>query len=237
MALLVKPADIHEDIHHSIILRPSVHRFSCSINYFCCTNPSLTYSPQWYPTSPTGTMKNKGLTPSVLKGILGELNAESMSHFETVWSPMSLWLKVVLLLIILGEIGVCIWSSQTYEWDFLPYCMPAFTIFVWVFYLISVNQRVKKAFRLTSQHMMHYVNVEVNEKWESSNRIKWSMTRSKRQDVEAFIKYDIRVTSLPPVMISTSSAADHQQNAETTQYVAPVLNQEGGSEGVSVTIM
>jgi len=242
MALIVKPADIHEDIHHSIILRPSVYRFSCSIGYFCCTRPHLTYSPQWYPTSPTGTMKNKGLTASVLQGIIGEVNEESQSHFQKVWSPMSLWLKAILSLIFLGELGSFIWLAVKIDtWDVIPYCMPSITIFVWLFYLISVNRRIKKAFKLTSQHMMHYVSVEINEKWESSNRIKWSMTRSTRQEVQAYVTYDIRITSLPPVTTSSSIAGDgygdHQQKTETSQYVAPVLHQDGGSEGVSVTIM
>jgi len=240
MALLDDSTNMDDDIQDSIVVSLPVHGLSCSTYYCCCKTPSLTFSPEWYlDSTPTVTMQNRGLTPSVLQGIINQLHTECQSHFKKVWDPPSCLSTPVLVLYILGMTSICVcYAFGLITIDWTPGFNAAFITSAFLVFLINSNCKEYRALRLTSQYMMRYVNEEVNGKWESSNRIKWTMTRSARQEVKSFVNYDIRITALPPLGTLTSGPADDQQDgAETAQYVAPVIRSDGGSEGVSVTIM
>ena len=110
----------------TIKLKQQIH--STGWNHCRCTDCAPNnLGPQWDYVSPLPDMQSRGLTPTVLRGIVEELNTMSADHYASNFDPMrfrmsrlGLWLFVIGFVLGLWQICDQLFLSEDYEITRVP---------------------------------------------------------------------------------------------------------------------
>eukprot|EP01083_Nonionella_stella_P303436 1050450_1 len=180
----------------------------------------------WTLTPPTPLLESKGLASDVLNGIIIGISQNAKKDYLANYNPNSAWIVFlpccgVIIGMIVCAIGHIIAGSVVFG---ISAVATVITSAIW-------NRKKTNALQFAMENVRQYVEITLNEQWQASNAIRWSIVPEQTiqtsgsgdsSRITTHTLYHIGVTSLQ----SVPSAMNGNQVVIVPAYTQPSTQQQ-----------